>query len=403
MRTGAIGIMCASALAWAACGANDELEAKLVDGTPEALAEVLPKDLFKPSAASQMLPAAVTANETLARIKADGWDPRDDYPIFAFTGAPGDVEVLPAESEPAKALLVGWPGGASSLTSFFAQVIASAASEVSTVVVYVPSQSVMNGLASALQSAGATMSKIKWLKLTLDTIWMRDYGPLMVRASNSSGYRVVDLRYYYGRWNDDAAPTRLANAWQIPVSRPPIELEGGNFQSDGDGTCIATTQVLKQNTGTTSSKVKSIFSQYLGCQDTVILPALDGEGTGHVDMYVTITGPKTAIVGQHSSLDDSTNAKITDQGAALLKAAGFTVYRVPMPTNYDGAYRSYTNSLAVGKRVLVPVYSDDKRDESQALSVFKKAYPGYTIVPIDSTKIIQWAGAIHCVTMTLGN
>jgi agmatine deiminase len=398
----AIWILWAS-VAMAACGATDELEAKLVDGTPEALAEVLPKDLFAPSSGASLLPATITAGESLARIKADGWDPRDDYPIFAFTGAPGDVEVLPAESEPIKALLIGWPGGASNLTSFFAGVIKAASSEVSTVIVYVPSQTVANGLYSALSSAGAPLSKIKFLKLSLDTIWMRDYGPLMVRANNSSGYRVVDLRYYYGRWNDDAAPSRLATAWQVPVSRPPLELEGGNFQSDGAGTCIATTQVLKQNSGYTTQKVKSLFQQYLGCQSTLILPALDGEGTGHVDMYVTITGPRQAIVGQYSSADDSYNAKIADQGAAILKAAGFTVHRIPMPTNYDGAYRSYTNSLAVGKRVLVPVYSDDRRYESQALAVFKKAYPGFTIVPIDSTQVIQMAGAIHCVTITLGN
>jgi len=73
-----------------------------------------------------------------------------------------------------------------------------------------------------------------------------------------------------------------------------------------------------------------------------------------------------------------------------------------MPGNWDGAYRSYTNSLAVGDRVLVPVYSDDTRYQSAALSVFKQAYPGRTSVPIDSTGVIQWAGAIHCVTMTIG-
>lgn len=395
----AIGIMCASVVA--ACGPSAELDARLLDDTPEVLAEALPKEVFAPSKDGAALPAHVTAGEALAKLKADGWDPRDDYPIFAFTGAPTDVEVLPAEVEPAKALLVGWPG-ASGLSSYFAQIIKAAASEVSTVIVYVPSQSAMNSLVSALGYAGVSTSKVKFIKLSVDTIWMRDYGPLMVRASNASGYRVIDLRYYYGRWNDDAVPSRLASAWQVPVSRPPLELEGGNFQSDGAGTCITTTQVLSQN-GYTSSQVKSVLAQYLGCQSTLILPALHGEGTGHVDMYVTITGAKQAIVGQYSSSDDSYNQKLTDQGAALLKAAGFTVHRIPMPSNYDGAYRSYTNSLAVGKRVLVPVYSDDTRYQSQALAVFKKAYPGYTIVPIDSTQIIQMAGAIHCVTMTLGN
>ena len=51
-------------------------------------------------------------------------------------------------------------------------------------------------------------------------------------------------------------------------------------------------------------------------------------------------------------------------------------------------------------KVLVPVYDEDTRFEAAALAVFKQAYPDRQIVPINSDSIIQWAGAIHCVTMT---
>jgi agmatine deiminase len=154
--------------------------------------------------------------------------------------------------------------------------------------------------------------------------------------------------------------------------------------------------------GYTSQDIKSIFKKYLGCQTTVILPSLAGEGTGHVDMLATITGPGEVIVGQYPTNEDPTNAKRLDSAASMLKSAGFKVRRVTQPTNWDNNFRSYTNSLAVGNRVLLPVYSDDSRFDSQAISVFKQAYPGRTIIPIDSTKIITWSGAIHCVTMTLG-
>lgn len=387
-----------------ACGPTDELEPKLREGSPEVLAEVLPRDLFTPvKGEGQMLPASKTAAEVTAQIKADGYDPRDSYASYQFTAAPGDVDYLPGEADQTQALLVGWPGGASSHSTFFAQLLKAGASQVKTTVVYVTSNTAYNQLLSALYKVGADTSTMSFLQMDLDTIWMRDYGPLVTRTT-SGGYRVIDMRYYYGRWDDDVVPTRLAQAWGVPVSRPPIDGEGGNFQSDGAGRCITTDQILYQNKGYgyTSQDIRTIFKKYLGCQTTVILPSLYGEGTGHVDMYNTITGPGEVIVGQYSQYDDPQNAKIVDQGAAMLKAAGFKVRRIMMPTNYDGNFRSYTNSLAINNAVLVPVYSDDKRYESQALQVFQQAYPGRTIIPIDSTKIITWAGAIHCVTMTLG-
>jgi agmatine/peptidylarginine deiminase len=390
-----------SVIVAAACGVDDDLQSRLAEGSDEVLAELLPADLFAPvSKNKEMLPAHRTAAEATAQLKADGWDPRDNHASYAYTSAPTDVSYLPAESDPAQALLIGWPSGVSGLSSYFAKLIKAAVPYVTTVV-YVDSNYSYSQLSSALYQAGVDPDEISFVQMDLDTIWMRDYGPLLVRTT-SGGYRVIDLRYYYGRWYDDVLPTQLAKAWNINVSRPPIEAEGGNIQSDGAGRCITTDQILYQNYSYTSSDVKTIFKKYLGCQTTVILPSLYGEGTGHVDMFATITGPKEVIVGKYSTSDDPTNAKVLDKAASMLKSAGFTVQRVPMPANWDGNFRSYTNSLAVGKVVMVPVYSDDRRYESQALSVFKNAYPYHKIVPIESSKIITWSGAIHCVTMTLG-
>ena len=84
------------------------------------------------------------------------------------------------------------------------------------------------------------------------------------------------------------------------------------------------------------------------------------------------------------------------------KPGWITALRIPMPSNAGhSVFRSYTNALAVNDRVLVPVYDEDSRFEATALDVFETAYPGRTIVPVDSDEIIYWSGAIHCVTMTV--
>ena len=48
-----------------------------------------------------------------------------------------------------------------------------------------------------------------------------------------------------------------------------------------------------------------------------------GEGTGHVDMYVTITGAKKAIVGEYALSDDPVNAAIVSSIQSYI-ATGIT-------------------------------------------------------------------------------
>jgi len=153
--------------------------------------------------------------------------------------------------------------------------------------------------------------------------------------------------------------------------------------------------------GHTADTLRTAYREYFGCSSTLFLPELDGEGTGHIDMYATITAPGEVIVGAYTSWDDPVNAQRLDVAAKQLEDAGFLVRRIPMPMNTDGNFRSYTNALAVNQSVLVPVYRDDTRYQDDALAVFQAAYPDRKIVPIDATEIIRWAGAIHCVTQTI--
>ena len=308
---------------------------------------------------------------------------------------------MPGEFDPTRALYIGWSNGASSLQPFFVDLIKAAAPHTPEVVVLYEGASTANSLYADLLHADADTDKIAWAETPLDTIWMRDYGPLFVKDLNGD-QRIVDPRYYWGRFQDDVLPTRLASWFDIPVSRPPIDMEGGNYQSDGAGRCITTEQTLKQNyeRGYGESDVAGVFRDYMGCEQTTIVNALSGEGTGHVDMLATITGPRAVLVGEYRGNDDPYNAQLLDETAAELEDDGFVVTRIPMPTHADGAFRSYTNSLALDGAVLVPVYADDRRYEQEALQLFQASYPGRTIVPVDATDVIQWSGAVHCVTMT---
>jgi agmatine/peptidylarginine deiminase len=345
------------------------------------------------------LPASMTPGERIG--KADGYDPRDQYPqYYGFTSSPAQRVTLPGEFEPVAILMMGWGSGASQLDDFFTEIIEAAADE-TLVVVYVPSQATSNYVEYTLATRGVNMDSVRVIVGPVDTIWMRDYGPEVVRSGTD--HYVIDGRYYWGRWGDDYMPTAIAGQLSLSVSRPAIEIEGGNLLSNGAGTCVATDALVSRNAamGYDSSDVRAILRDYYGCDHTVLVPAMYGEGTGHVDMSVHITDTDEVLVGQYDD-SDSVNAQRLDAAAARLADAGFQVTRIPMPSN-DGrsVFRSYTNGLAVNDSVLVPVYDEDLRYEATALAILEDAYPGREIIPIDSDEIIHWAGAVHCVTMTI--
>lgn len=387
MKLGVLrGLVAVSVLGSVACAS--EATDDLGSGAP---------DLGAP--ASSMLPAGMTNEEQVG--KADGFDPRDQYPdYYGFTRPPVESGVVAGEFEQADELIIGWGSGAWELEQFFMDMLAVAVGRID-ITIIVPDRNTAQFIREDMASIGIDSSGVQMLIAPIDSIWMRDYGPLVTRSPN--GYQVVDPRYYWGRWYDDLIPSSLAGYWGESVSRPPIEMEGGNFLSDGAGRCVTTDMLYVQNAarGYTEREVDQIFRDYYGCQTTTVAPRLVNEGTGHIDMFTHITGPGEVLVGQYDPLADPANAAATDEAARLMQADGFNVTRIPMPSNEGHRlWRTYTNALAVNDIVMVPVYDEDSRFEQQALSLFQQAYPNKTIVPIDSDEVIYWSGAVHCVTMT---
>ncbi|MEK6607648.1 MAG: agmatine deiminase family protein, partial [Myxococcota bacterium] len=65
-------------------------------------------------------------------------------------------------------------------------------------------------------------------------------------------------------------------------------------------------------------------------------------------------------------------------------------------------WRTYVNGVHLSdgetRVAMVPVYTDATEHEEEALTLYAEHMPGFVIVPIDSTELITWGGAIHCIT-----
>jgi hypothetical protein len=161
-------------------------------------------------------------------------------------------------------------------------------------------------------------------------------------------------------------------------------------------------------------------------------PLLIGRALGaphpHCDMYLTVAGPRTVLLG-----DPRLGADLLDElqagglpasvmplhdewlaGTARaeaprydsirdeLRADGFEVLRLPILVGQQGSFLTWNNALVErredGRRAYVPVYGLPALDE-RALAVYAAA--GLHPRPIDVARLAPHGGTVRCVTNVL--
>jgi agmatine deiminase len=256
-------------------------------------------------------------------------------------------------------------------------------------------------VAHELASYGVQLGSVEFVHAPLDSMWMRDYGPLVVHLEGGER-RIMDAPY--GRLHDDVVPKVVADKLGLPHADLSIEIDGGHLQTDGAGRCIVSEDVLAINSerGKGDGDVMEALRHELGCQQVILVPPLLLEDTGHVDVFLYVTGPGRLLLGRYRPLEDGENHRRLESTARALRAAGFAVDRIPMPANdRRKVFRSYTNALAANDAVFVPTYRRDRRFERAALSTYRRAFPGRTIIPVAADDIMDLGGALHCLAMTV--
>ncbi len=255
--------------------------------------------------------------------------------------------------------------------------------------------------------------------LPTDSLWLVDYGPLpLVRLGDAPSLAFLDFRYYVDRALDDAVPTRLGQFLGATTYRAAHagHFEGGNFQSDGAGTCFTTQRQLDYSGGT-SADFEATLAPYTGCERWVWLYDIPADATGHVDMFFRLVGPHTAVLGEFTERNGDPaataamerNAEIL-AGVVMPDGSDLAVHRMPHPTAAAGdagpVPLSYLNSTLVnggsaGRLHLWPTYDRDPDLHAAAADVWQAVLPEYTHVAIPADDMALWSGAIHCVTRTL--
>ena len=257
--------------------------------------------------------------------------------------------------------------------------------------VNVSSQSVASQLRFELVQNNVPMDDVEIYVAALDSVWMRDYGPIVLKDGN--GNRTVsDPEYYPGRPNDDDFPVAYANARNWPVVDVRVGFEGGNYATDGRTLNMCSTGVQRFNPSMSKTRIETEFEKF-GYTRTEWFTPLINEGTTHVDMFMRIMNDTHALVSRYPS--SHRQHAVTNQAASKLQALGYQVVRVDVDHAYD-EFATYSNSVLANGIALVPQYSNATKNRA-ALAAYRSL--GYQAVGIDSTLIIKYSGATHCLSM----
>src|SRR5690606_15446032 len=88
------------------------------------------------------------------------------------------------------------------------------------------------------------LDDVSFLVAALDSVWMRDYGPIVLKDSATGQRSIADLIYYPGRYDDDRFPRAYASYRGWSRTAVNISYEGGNFMTDGRGQGMSSQGVL---------------------------------------------------------------------------------------------------------------------------------------------------------------
>jgi agmatine/peptidylarginine deiminase len=335
---------------------------------------------------------------------------------------------VPGEFEPQQAVLLAWPRAVGSpappiasdpfhsLDRMYCDIAAALWRTVRLVVLVedAPTEAHVQRL---LAEARVPARRVRLLRVRFESLWVRDFGPLATRAPDGS-CTLIDAEYVDGPVSiyphEDRLPARLGTLLHVRTLRAPITLHHGNLLCNGRGLCLATRQVLDENRGRgyDAQAVESVLRQCYGAQQVVFLDAMEGEPTGHVDMFATLPSHATVVIGQYDPEDDPVNAALLDHNArrlASVTVAGqpLKIVRIPMPRRVatpQGTpwWPTFTNVVYGNGVLLVPTFPGwDDKSHVQAMEVYRRELPGWNLVPINAVPALRWGGGVHCLALNL--
>lgn len=334
---------------------------------------------------------------------------------------------LPAEWEPQDAVMLTWPHKNTAwnwiledVTELY-EALATIISDYADVIIAAPEDE-LDSIRASLEAMGAPMEYIYLYPCNSDDTWARDHGPLTVVTPD--GFKLLDFKF--NGWGnkfpyhlDDQVTRQLFAQKAFPYASIETQdwvLEGGSVETDGQGTLLTTSSCLlnkNRNPELSKAEIESRLKSAFGVRKINWLDHgyLAGDDTdSHIDTLARLCPDNTIV---YTACDDEQDEhyaslkKMEEQLKTFTNADGEPYRLLPLPwagvvSGRDSDARlpsTYANFLVINEAVLVPIY--DLPMDEEALEVIAQAFPGYDIMGIPCSTLIEQGGSLHCITMQI--
>ncbi|WP_306796721.1 agmatine deiminase family protein [Mesorhizobium sp. GbtcB19] len=254
--------------------------------------------------------------------------------------------------------------------------------------------------------------RVELVDIATDDMWMRDAGPVFVRAADGA---IAAVDFNFNGWGDKQAHARDAGnvARHADVIRhvATIRGEGGGIEYDGDGSLLLAESCWandNRNPGLSRTDIESQLKTMLGVETVIWLPGVRGLDItdGHIDGSFRFAKPGMLVASSVAG-DTSEWGRAHAEALAILakskdaRGRGFEIVSIPAATdvrsNSDDFLTSYANYYLGNGALYTPQFGDAKAD-AFAEETLGRLYPSRRIVQLDMDRIYENGGGIHCVT-----
>ena len=269
---------------------------------------------------------------------------------------------------------------------------------------------------SYIEQTNADLSQVEFYFFETNDAWCRYHGPAFLVNKEKTERVVVDWGFnaWGGKYppfeKDDVIPTKIGEAFNLPVFHPGIIMEGGSVEFNGKETLMTSKScLLNENRNSTYSQeqLETFLKNYYGVSQILwVEDGIVGDDTdGHIDDTIRFVNEDTVLtVVETDEQDDNYELLQVNlrqlQEMKLEDGRSLNIIELPMP---DAVYcegerlpASYANFYIANQSVIVPTYRCAK--DAIALDIIQKCFPERQVVGIDSTDIIWGLGSFHCLS-----
>ncbi len=258
-----------------------------------------------------------------------------------------------------------------------------------------------------------------FIEIPTNDTWIRDYGYISIFEDGEK--KLLDFAFdgWGGKFEaslDNSVNSALHKKGYMGIS--PLEqidfvLEGGSIESDGAGTILTTSTCLcnpNRNGGLSKEEVEDKLKTYLGTQRVLWLDYgyLAGDDTdSHIDTLARFVNKETIVYVKCEDKKDEHYEALQKMEAQLQnfttqEGKPYTLIPLPMTKaiynqKEERLPATYANFLICNDALLYPTYDDN--NDKVVHEIFKTLFPQKEIIPINSLKLIEEGGSLHCSTM----